>query len=71
MYDNRNIAASFNEHFALIGCNLTSKFPESIDEAEISSFIWHHNYSIFEFNEITLGQLQSVVQSMKNVSKRR
>ena len=67
MYDDRNIAASFNEHFASVGCNLASKFPESIDKAEISSFIPHHD-SIFEFNELTLRELQSVVRSMKNVS---
>ena len=67
MYDDRNLAASFNEHFASVGCNLASKFPESIYKAEISSFIPHHD-SIFEFNEITLGELQFVVQSMKNVS---
>ena len=67
MYDDRNIAAYFNEHFASVGHCLASSLTENIDEAEISSFILHHD-SIFEFNEITLGELQSVVRSMKNVS---
>ena len=67
MYDDRNIAASFNEHFASVGRCLASSLTVNIDEAEISSFIPHHD-SIFEFNEITLRELQSVVRSMKNVS---
>ena len=67
MTDDRNIAASFNEHFASVGRCLASSLTENIDEAEISFFIPHH-HSIFEFNEITLGELQSVVRSMKNVS---
>ena len=67
MYDDRNIAASFNEHFASVGRCLASSLTENIDKAEISSFISHHD-SIFEFNEITLEELQSAVRSMKNVS---